>query len=321
MICRLWRGRTTRDDADAYEGVVRSQVIPAIEAMDISGFRSIDLLRRAVPAESRVEFTTLMWFDSLDDVRNFTGVDYEVAHVPAAAQAVLASFEPRAAHFEVLERRQQSYGKLRGERTIDLPATSALVVIDVQNAFLDPDWGPRNNPQAEVNIAVLIDAWRAAGRPIHHVHHASRSPLGKFREGTPGFTPKAEAAPLKGEPVHVKRVNSGFIGTNLEQALRDTGVDTVVIVGLTTNHCVSTTTRMAGNLGFETFIVYDATAAFARAALDGRLRAAQDVHDDALSDLSDEFATVVTTEQVLEAVERRRPASAPRSMPAADEAR
>lgn len=107
MICRLWRGWATTANADAYERIVRGEVIPGIEAMRIPGFRSIELLRRPLRGEDRVEFTTLMWFDSLDDVRNFTGADYEVSHVPPAARAVLDAFDARAAHFDVLERREQ----------------------------------------------------------------------------------------------------------------------------------------------------------------------------------------------------------------------
>ena len=105
MICRLWRGWTTRDDADAYERIVRGQVIPGIEARRIPGFRFIDLVRRE--RDQDVEFMTLMWFDSLDSVKTFMGQDYEVAHVPAEAQAVLADFDKRSAHYEVLDRRDQ----------------------------------------------------------------------------------------------------------------------------------------------------------------------------------------------------------------------
>ncbi len=179
---------------------------------------------------------------------------------------------------------------------------AVLVVIDVQQGFLDPTWGPRNNPDAEVNIAHLIAAWRRDGRPIHHVHHASRSPAGSFYRGTPGHESKPEAMPAPGEPIHLKEVNSGFIGTTLEHDLRAEGVDTLVIVGLTTNHCVSTTVRMAGNLGFTTYVVEDATATFDRAGLDGKMRPAVDVHAAALSDLSGEFATIIQTNEVLQAL-------------------
>ena len=105
MICRLWRGRTTPDNADAYERIVRREVIPGIEARRIPGFRHIDLMHREIGGE--IEFMTLMWFDSLDAVKAFVGDDHEVAHVPDAARAVLARFDQRVAHFEVLDRRPQ----------------------------------------------------------------------------------------------------------------------------------------------------------------------------------------------------------------------
>lgn len=177
--------------------------------------------------------------------------------------------------------------------------TTTLLVIDVQNGFADPAWGRRNNPDAERNVARLIDAWRRTGRPVRHVHHASRSPAGHFRMGARGHEPMSEALPGPEEPIHLKGVNSAFIGTTLEEELRADGVDTLVVVGLTTNHCVSTTVRMAGNLGFTTFVIEDATAAFERRGLDGRMRSAAEVHASALSDISDEFATIVDTERVL----------------------
>ena len=104
-ICRMWRGWTTPDNADAYEQIVRSEVIPGIEARHIPGFRHIDLMRRELDEE--VEFVTLMWFDSLDAIKAFVGDDHEVAHVPQAARAALARFDLRVAHFEVLDRRPQ----------------------------------------------------------------------------------------------------------------------------------------------------------------------------------------------------------------------
>ena len=188
-----------------------------------------------------------------------------------------------------------------------LPTNATLLVIDVQRGFLDPSWGPRNNPDAEANIARLVAAWRRDGRPVRHVHHSSRSPTGTFFRGTLGYDPKPEAAPAPGEPVHVKGVNSAFIGTSLEQDLHDAGVDTLVVVGLTTNHCVSTTVRMASNLGFTVYLVEDATATFDRLGLDGRTRPAQEVHAAALSDLSEEFAVIVNTDDVLRALDTRKP--------------
>lgn len=183
-----------------------------------------------------------------------------------------------------------------------LPQSTALILVDVQQAFLDSRFGDRNNPQAESNIARLLAAWRSSGRPIRHVVHDSVEPNSLLRPHSPGNAIQPIAAPNAGEPVYRKHVNSAFIGTTLEDDLHHDEIDTLVIVGLTTNHCVSTTARMAGNLGFNTLVVSDATASFARPALDGTLRPAAAVHSAALSDLHGEFATVVDTAEVLKRI-------------------
>jgi nicotinamidase-related amidase len=180
-----------------------------------------------------------------------------------------------------------------------LPQSTALIVVDVQQAFLDPRYGERNNPEAESNVARLLAAWRTSGRPIRHVVHDSVEPESLLRPDSPGNAIQPLATPKATEPVYRKHVNSAFIGTSLERDLRQEGIGTLVIVGLTTNHCISTSARMAGNLGFTTFVVSDATATFARPALDGTLRSADAVHSAALSDLHQEFATVVDTAEIL----------------------
>jgi nicotinamidase-related amidase len=170
-----------------------------------------------------------------------------------------------------------------------------LLVIDVQRAFEDPAWGERNNPEAEQRVAGLLSAWRAAGAAVVHVRHESASPGGLFRRGTAAFDFKPEAEPLPGEPIVEKRVNSAFIGTDLEERLRAAGAEAVVIAGLTTDHCCSTTARMAGNLGFETWFVADATATHARGVFD-----AETMHLTTLASLNGEFAEVLTTAEAIE---------------------
>jgi nicotinamidase-related amidase len=113
---------------------------------------------------------------------------------------------------------------------------------------------------------------------------------------------KAEARPLPGERLFRKTVNSAFIGTGLEPELRALGVPALAIVGLTTNHCISTTARMASNLGFATFVASDATAAFDHIGLNGEMRSAEDVHHAALSDLKDEFADIVDSHWLIDAL-------------------
>lgn len=180
------------------------------------------------------------------------------------------------------------------------PAT--LLVVDLQRGFDDPAWGRRNNPHLERHVSELLRAWRATGRPVVHVRHMSTDPSSPLRPGQPGNAFKHATAPVAGEAVIEKRVNSAFIGTSLEIDLRRAGCRGLVIVGLTTNHCVSTTARMAGNLGFATWVVSDATATFDRVGPDGVEHRAEEIHAIALSDLHGEFATVVDTAAVLAAL-------------------
>jgi nicotinamidase-related amidase len=182
------------------------------------------------------------------------------------------------------------------------PHATTLLVVDVQLGFDDPRWGRRNNPSLERRASDLLRAWRAAGHPVVHVRHMSADPSSPLRPGQPGNEFKPETAPLAGEAVIEKRVNSAFIGTPLEADLRRTWCRGLVIVGLTTNHCVSTTARMAGNLGFATWVVSDATAAFDRIGPDGVEYPAEQVHSIALADLHGEFATVVDTGVVIAAL-------------------
>ena len=184
-------------------------------------------------------------------------------------------------------------------QTQPLPKDAALIIIDVQKGFDDPSWGRRNNPQAESNIARLLDAWRKTGRPLFHIQHRSRMPGSLLGPESPGFEFKDAAKPHSGEPAIQKNVNSAFIGTDLEARLRQKGLKTLVFAGLTTDHCVSTTARMAGNLGFDAYVVSDATATFDRVGPDGKHYNAEEVHAISLASLHEEFATVVDTENLL----------------------
>lgn len=185
------------------------------------------------------------------------------------------------------------------------PQPGTLLVIDMQRGFDAPRWGRRNNPNMEARAAELLRAWRTAGRAVVHVRHMSTEPDSPLRPGQPGNEFMPAMVPLAGEPVIEKQVNSAFIGTPLLDDLRAAGCEALTIVGLTTNHCISTTARMAGNLGFATSVVSDATATFDRVGPDGVAHRAEDIHAIALSDLHGEFATVLDTAAVLAALGRR----------------
>ena len=180
-----------------------------------------------------------------------------------------------------------------------LPQSTALVLIDVQKGFDDPSWGPRNNSQAEENMARLLKAWRATSRPVFYIQHLSRHPDSPLRAAQVGNEIKEIVTPAAGEPIIRKDVNSAFIGTDLEARLRRANLQTLVIAGLTTAHCVSTTARMAGNLGFETYVVADATASFDLIGHDGKLYTAEAVHALSLATLHREFATIIETRDAL----------------------
>ncbi|MEI8282121.1 MAG: cysteine hydrolase family protein [Armatimonadota bacterium] len=180
-----------------------------------------------------------------------------------------------------------------------MPQAPALILIDLQIGFDELYWGMRNNPEAEGNISKLLAEWRAKGWPVIHVHHHSQNSASPLHPDNPGCKVKPEFAPNPGESVFQKRVNSGFIGTNLQQELRDRGITELVIVGLTTDHCVSTTTRMAANFGFGVKLVSDATATFDRTGPNGKHYTADEMHDLALASLHNEFAEVITTTKLL----------------------
>jgi nicotinamidase-related amidase len=184
---------------------------------------------------------------------------------------------------------------------LSLHQNVALLLIDIQKGFDDVAYwgGARNNPQAESHAAALLDHWRKKGLPVFHVKHCSTQAGSRLAEGHPGNDFQDVVAPKNDEPVITKNVNSAFIGTDLKAMLEQQGIQQVVVVGLTTDHCVSTTVRMAANYGFDTVVVSDATATFDKKAPDGKLFPAQLVHETALASLHNEFATVVTTAELI----------------------
>lgn len=181
---------------------------------------------------------------------------------------------------------------------------TALIVIDVQRAF--DEWETagkrRNNPEAVARIVELLAAFRERNMPIVHIRHQSKNPNSSFAPGKTGVEVKDEARELAGEPVIMKRVNSAFIGTDLETRLHAAGIKNLVICGATTNHCVETTTRMAGNLGFDAALVRDATWTFDRVGPDGDEHSAEDIHAMTLANLNGEFARIVSAVEVIAAL-------------------
>ena len=177
---------------------------------------------------------------------------------------------------------------------------TALLIIDVQKGIDHYSWGRRNNPDAESKIKTLLQQWREHEWPIIHVQHVSTEPQSSYRPGQVGCEFKDEVRPLGSEMVIQKATNSAFIGTHLEDILRAKGIAELVITGMITNNSVEATARMAGNLGFATVVVEDATATFDKEDIRGRWHPAERVHALSLSNLQGEYARILSTEQVLE---------------------
>jgi nicotinamidase-related amidase len=174
----------------------------------------------------------------------------------------------------------------------------ALILVDIQNGFANVDYwgGQRNNPDAELRASELLILWRENHLPVFHIQHCSSNPASLLHATNAGNAFNDLVTPVEGEPIIKKSVNSAFIGTDLQTQLDTSKITTLIIVGLTTDHCISTTTRMAGNLGYETYLVADATATFNKKGVDGQHYTAELIHETALASLHNEFATVVTTD-------------------------
>ena len=173
-----------------------------------------------------------------------------------------------------------------------------LLLIDIQEGFRAPVWGTRNNPNFEKNVRSLLAHWRSQRWPVIHVQHLSTDEKSPLRPGEDGARFMDFAEPYPSEPIFTKHVNSAFIGTDLEVRLKESHIHDLVIVGLTTDHCVSTSARMAANLGFNVRVVNDATATFERKGPSGEIFMADLVHQIALASLNEEFAQLVTTHEL-----------------------
>jgi nicotinamidase-related amidase len=190
---------------------------------------------------------------------------------------------------------------------LNLPSPTALILIDLQRAIDDPRWaveGARNNPGAEAAAATLLRRWRDLGWPIIHVRHDSTEPNSTYRPGQPGNDFKPETAPRTGEVIIPKRVNSAFIGTDLDHYLRGISVEALVILGVITNNSLEATVRNAGNLGYAVLLPEDCCFTFAKRDLRGKIWPAEDVHALSLANLHGEYATVTNSAEIRAALPR-----------------
>ncbi|BAV96068.1 cysteine hydrolase family protein [Lysobacter enzymogenes] len=184
-----------------------------------------------------------------------------------------------------------------------MPSSIALIPIDVQRGFDYPPWGRRNNPHMERNGQRLLAAWRERGWPLIHVRHDSMQAGSTLRPDHPGNAFRDGFEPRAGEALVSKSVNSAFIGTDLDLRLRRLGVDTVIVFGVSTDMCVSTTARMASNLGYRTIVVADACFCFDLDDGAGGTLAAEAISAAHLATLRAEFAQVMDTSELLAALD------------------
>ncbi|WP_433919290.1 cysteine hydrolase [Streptomyces canus] len=193
---------------------------------------------------------------------------------------------------------------------MEIAENAALVVVDVQKGFDEAGfWGARNNPEADDNIASLIDVWQATGRPVVFVRHDSRKPGSPLRTGYEGnaFKEYVERRRGKGaggaELLVTKTVNSAFYGTpDLGAWLKGEGISQFVVAGIQTNMCVETTARMGGNLGYDVVVAFDATHTFDLEGPFGWRRSADELAQaSAVSLHGGGFARVVATKEVVDA--------------------
>ena len=178
----------------------------------------------------------------------------------------------------------------------------ALLLVDIQKAFLEKDYPGliRNNEHAEFICGKILKKWRTLDLPIIHVRHSSTNPESKLHKSRQGFEFNDYVTPLETEIVLTKEVNSAFIGTNLENILIKSQIDTLVIVGMTTNHCISTTVRMSGNLGFDTYLISDSTACYNTKGMNGEIIDCNTIYNSALASLQEEFATVIDSKKLFD---------------------
>lgn len=181
----------------------------------------------------------------------------------------------------------------------------ALILIDVQKGWddLSSTGVKRNNLYAENIMESLLKYWRDKKLPVIHVRHSSKNPKSKLYKSSPGFEIIDSLKPIEGELVITKNVNSAFIGTNLEKELIKNNIEEIVLIGVTTNYCVSTTARMAGNLGFRTFVVSNATYAIDRVGPNGIYYDAETMHNTTLANLEEEFAFILNSNQIINLIQ------------------
>jgi len=177
-----------------------------------------------------------------------------------------------------------------------------LLLVDIQKGLDEEAYygGNRNNKDAEIKMKQILEKWRELKLPIVHIQHQSLNPASPLHGTKKGFEQKDEVKIEASEHHFIKHENSAFINTGLDSLLKQMQISTLVIMGLTTNHCVSSTVRMAANLGYETLLIEDACATFDIIDHRGQKHKSALVHDITIGNLKDEFAQIWSAKNILE---------------------
>ena len=183
----------------------------------------------------------------------------------------------------------------------------ALLLIDIQEGLDESEFwgGSRNNPEAEQNCHKILQYFRSEKLPLYHIQHSSVNPESPLYPGKAGQKIKDIVHPDEGEWIIQKNTNSAFVNTELSELLHSENIKTLIIVGLTTDHCVSATVRSAADLGYNTVLISDATATYAKTGIDGTFYEAGLVHSIALASLKDEFAEIIDTKSLLQILKNK----------------
>jgi len=177
--------------------------------------------------------------------------------------------------------------------------SAVLMIIDMQQGGRDPSLGTCGQPQAEINAGRLLKHWREHGYPVIHIRHDDTNPESPYAPENPGHAFMPEVAPLPHEEVVDKRTTNAFVGTDLMQVLEAHGSTQIVVCGMHLEHCVGTTARMAGNLGFMVYLAADATASLSSKGKDGQNWTAEEVHALTLAVLDGDYVKVSETDTLI----------------------
>ncbi|MEZ5584120.1 MAG: isochorismatase family protein [Candidatus Competibacteraceae bacterium] len=179
------------------------------------------------------------------------------------------------------------------------PNPIPLVILDVQDAIDQPVWDGKNNPDYLIAIQRLLTHWRKDGWPVLHIKHDEPTPTSTYHTHGPWNAIKSEVAPIAGEPVIAKQQNCAFIGTELNNTLKEMQADRLVLVGVVIHNSMDATIRAGKAYGYSIILPSDATTAVPVAGTDGKVWGAQAVYDLTLAILGSEYAEIMTSEDVL----------------------